>query len=85
MKPHQRREHDDLRRLIGRRIAAARRQRGMSQLQLGIALGETRQRENVSDWECGRRAPLSTNLAMIAKVLRVSADYLLGGGGGDVQ
>ena len=60
---------------LNERIAAARRAAGMSQEQLGEALGVSRQA--VSKWESGASDPITVNLLALAKLYGVSADELL--------
>lgn len=62
---------------LNERIAAARRAAGMSQEQLGEALGVSRQA--VSKWESGASDPSTVNLLALARLYGVSADELLRG------
>jgi transcriptional regulator with XRE-family HTH domain len=62
---------------IGERIAALRRERGMSQADLAAATGVSR--SAVAQWETDRAGQISGNLSRIASVLDVSAEVLLHG------
>ena len=64
---------------VGERIAAWRRQRGMSQSALAAATGVSR--SAVAQWETDRAGQVSGNLSRIARVLDVSAEALLHGDG----
>ncbi len=64
---------------VGERIAAWRRQRGMSQSALAEATGVSR--SAVAQWETDRAGQVSGNLSRIARALDVSADLLLHGDG----
>ncbi len=59
---------------MGKRIAAARKARGMTQEQLGERLGVSFQA--VSTWEQGRFIPDSEHLEALARVLDLSLDNL---------
>jgi transcriptional regulator with XRE-family HTH domain len=61
---------------IGNRIREARAQAGLTQLQLGVAIGASP--SDVCRWESGKTVPQSPTVAAIARALRVSSDYLLG-------
>ena len=61
--------------LIGKRIAAARKARNMTQEQLGDKLGVSFQA--VSSWEQGKFIPDTEHLPALAKVLGLSLDPLL--------
>ncbi len=61
---------------FGMRLAALRKQRGMSQEELAEKLQLTRQ--TISKWETGASTPDLALLARLAEVLDVSANYLLG-------
>jgi transcriptional regulator with XRE-family HTH domain len=67
---------DDLRRLIGERIAAARRRAHLSQEELAQAIGT--HNWTVSRYETGRMFPRLLLLRRLSRVLGVSTDYLLG-------
>ena len=62
--------------MLGKRIAALRRQRGLTQVELATALGVIQ--SIVSDYERGRLRPNPSVLAKLAMVLHVSADEILG-------
>ena len=61
---------------IGTTIKKLRREREMTQEQLAEYLGITA--NAVSQWECDRKAPDILQLPMLARVLQVSTDRLLG-------
>jgi transcriptional regulator with XRE-family HTH domain len=62
---------------IGERIAALRRERGLSQADLAGATGVSR--SAVAQWETDRAGQVSGNLSRIAAVLDVSVEVLLHG------
>lgn len=63
--------------MIGQRIAALRKNARMSQAELARALGVSP--SAVGMYEQGRREPAAATLVQLAKVFRVSTDYLLTG------
>jgi transcriptional regulator with XRE-family HTH domain len=60
----------------GQRIAAARKKLGMTQDNVTRALEVSS--AQMSKWERGEQMPSCGNIAALAKILHVSADYLLG-------
>ena len=64
---------------IGRRLASARKERGISQTDLAKILEVTR--GAVGQWETGETAPSTENLAAAAIELRASFDWLATGRG----
>ena len=62
---------------MGARIAALRREAGLSQAQLALRLGISPSAMGM--YEQGRREPSMETLVAMAKVFRVSTDYLLTG------
>ncbi len=62
--------------IIGLAIKELRMQKGMSQKELGEALGFCNQ--TVSFWESGQREPDLDTLVEISLFFDVSTDYLLG-------
>ena len=62
---------------LGERIAAFRRERGLSQAGLAAATGVSR--SAVAQWETDRAGQVSVNLSRIAQVLDVSVELLLHG------
>lgn len=62
---------------VGRRIAEARRAKGLSQEKLAESLGISTQ--SVSCIELGKKSARLENLLNICRVLDVSSDYLLTG------
>lgn len=63
--------------MLGRRIGALRRERGMSQAQLAARLGISASAMGM--YEQGRREPSADMLVALARELEVSTDYLLTG------
>ena len=61
---------------IGTTIKKLRRERNMTQEQLAEYLGITA--NAVSQWECDRTAPDISQLPMLARILQVTTDRLLG-------
>lgn len=64
--------------MFAQRLKELRKLRGISQSVLSKALGVSQQA--VGKWETGRSTPPPATVAMIAEMLGVSADYLLGVG-----
>lgn len=62
--------------MIGPRIRAIREMRGYTQEELAERMGINT--HNIWRWENGESKPNGDTIAQIAKVLEVSADYLLG-------
>lgn len=62
---------------LGTRIAACRKEQGLSQTQLGDLVGQSQQ--VIADYETGRRRIPACNLASIADALGVSTAKLLDG------
>ena len=62
---------------IGRFIAQARRERGMTQQALAERLGVSNR--TVSKWECGAGLPELMNLLPLCEALGLTADELLRG------
>lgn len=60
---------------IGIKIAQARREQGITQIELADQLSVTRQ--TVSRWETGAAFPDIETVASLAEILQVSCDYLL--------
>lgn len=63
--------------MLGARIAALRKDAGLSQAELASHLGVSA--SAVGMYEQGRREPSADTLVAIARVFRVSTDYLLTG------
>lgn len=61
---------------LAQRLIAARKARGMTQVQLAQVLGTTQR--NISHYETGAGYPPAPVIAELAQALRVSADELLG-------
>lgn len=61
---------------IGSTIKKLRRERNMTQEQLAECLGITA--NAVSQWECDQTAPDISQLPMLARILQVTTDRLLG-------
>lgn len=64
--------------MLGERLAQARKQRGISQVALAAAMGRNYTQSMISHVERGRKRLVAEGLAEAARVLGVSADYLLG-------
>lgn len=62
---------------LGKRIAALRKETGLTQVQLAQALNVSQQA--VQSWEAGRRRIQISVLPTVARILSVSLDNLLGG------
>ena len=62
---------------IGRRIRAARRERGLTQDGLAAAVGVSR--SAVAQWETGRAGQLTAHLAVLAAALEVGVEFLMHG------
>jgi len=71
--------------IIGKRIANARKQKGLQQKELAEALGIKQNR--LSNWEVGVTPPRADQIVSLTKILDISSDYLLGitAGGSDVE
>ena len=63
--------------MLGTRIAALRREAGLSQAQLALRLGISPSAMGM--YEQGRREPSMETVVAMARVFRVSTDYLLTG------
>ena len=63
--------------LLGERIANARQERGLSQLDLANQLGV--KQSTIDHWESGETAPRANRLNQLAGVLNVPLLWLLGG------
>ena len=66
----------DTKKLIGSRIALARKAAGYNQDQLADAVGVHKQ--TISRWESGKRAPNGEEIRQIVTFLHCSADFILG-------
>ena len=64
--------------MLGERLAASRRRRGIGQGALAAAMGARYDAPMISNVEAGRRSLRLDGLANAARELGVSADYLLG-------
>lgn len=65
---------------IGEKIRAARIAAGMTQKQLGLAIGIEKEKvaeTMVQGWEYGKQAPSLQYLRPLANALKVSLDYLV--------
>ena len=63
--------------MLGARIAALRRSRGMSQSQLAQELGVSP--SAIGMYEQGRREPSTATVVALSRIFQVSTDYLLTG------
>ena len=64
--------------MLGKRLAAARKQAGLTQVELAVELGDRYDRSMISIVEHGRSALLLDGAAKAARTLGVSLDYLVG-------
>ena len=64
--------------MIGDRLATARKRRGLTQVELAVALGDRYNQQMISHVERGRSSLLADGLIGAAQELGVSTDYLLG-------
>ncbi len=62
--------------MIGKRVKELRIEKGLSQQELGLAIGVTK--VSVCGYENGTRVPSLENLVKIAEALATTTDYLLG-------
>ena len=62
--------------LFAKRLRELRKEKGLSQVELGEHLGYGY--TAISSYETGRNEPSYTDLIRICKILDVSADYILG-------
>ena len=62
--------------MIGKRVKELRIEKGLSQQDLGIAIGVTK--VSICGYENGTRIPSLENLVKIADALATTTDYLLG-------
>ena len=62
--------------MVAARIKLLRDQRGMTQTELAKRLGITR--SSVNAWEMGISVPSTQDLVELARLFKVSTDYLLG-------
>ena len=58
------------------RLSEIRKEHGLSQKQLAAAL--SLEQTHISRWERGSRKPSADSLIALCKILKTSADYLLG-------
>ena len=64
--------------MLGKKIKAIRKTRGLSQQQLADLMNVTR--STISNWECSRRHPHINELEELANKLNISLDYFKGNG-----
>ena len=62
---------------FGERLYKARKNAGMTQMELADQVGVTDRA--IGNWENGHNAPTSFNVCMLAKTLGVSAGWLIAG------
>lgn len=62
--------------MIGKRVKELRIEKGLSQQELGLAIGVTK--VSICGYENGTRIPTLDNLIKLAEVLETTTDYLLG-------
>ena len=63
--------------MIGKYLRDLRRRRGMSQKELALALGVSKQ--TISNWEVGRKVPRMKAVEKIANIFGVSRNSILAG------
>jgi len=63
--------------MIGKYLRDLRRRRGMSQQELALALGVSKQ--TISNWEVGRKIPRMKTVEKIANIFGVSRNSILAG------
>jgi transcriptional regulator with XRE-family HTH domain len=61
---------------FGTRLRRAREKAGLAREELALAVGKTAQA--VLHWEAGRRSPSLADLKILARILDVSVDWLVG-------
>lgn len=64
--------------MLGKKIKAIRKTRGLSQQQLADLMDVTR--STISNWECGRRSPHLNELESLANKLNVTLEYFKASG-----
>ncbi|WP_130811428.1 helix-turn-helix transcriptional regulator [Olsenella sp. Marseille-P4559] len=69
-------EAGNLKRLIGQRIAIARKAADMSQDQVAKAINVHKQ--TISRWERGERVPNGEEIRLLVELLGCSANFILG-------
>ncbi len=69
-------ENENVKRLIGSRIAIVRKAAGYNQDQVAEAIGVHKQ--TISRWESGKRAPNGEEVRTLVTLFGCSADFLLG-------
>lgn len=67
---------ENVKRLIGSRIALARKAAELNQDQVAEAIGVHKQ--TISRWESGKRAPNGEEIRTLVNLFGCSADFLLG-------
>jgi transcriptional regulator with XRE-family HTH domain len=61
---------------LGARIAASRKDSGITQVQLALTMGVSQQ--TIASWEVGRRGVPVSNLPLLARTLGLSVEALIG-------
>lgn len=69
-------DNENVKRLIGSRIAIARKAAGLNQDQVAEAIGVHKQ--TISRWESGKREPNGEEIRLLVNLLHCSADFILG-------
>lgn len=69
-------DNENVKRLIGSRIALARKAIGLNQDQVAESVGVHKQ--TISRWESGKRAPNGEEIRALVNLFGCSADFLLG-------
>lgn len=67
---------ENLRKLVGNRIALARQAAGLKQDELSVAVGVHKQ--TISRWERGEATPNAGQLVSIVEAVGCTCDFLLG-------
>lgn len=61
---------------LGNNIRAVRKEKKLSQVELGKAVGVSR--STIANWENGRTSPATTYILKLANFFNITTDYLLG-------
>ena len=61
---------------LGNNIRAVRKEKKLSQVELGKAVGVSR--STIANWEKGKTSPATTYILKLANFFNITTDYLLG-------
>ena len=61
---------------LGNNIKAVRKEKKLSQVELGKAVGVSR--STIANWEKGKASPATTYISKLANFFNITTDYLLG-------